>query len=70
MTIGRIDAFVNEICPLVIPIKMQGKRGFHMKRQMGLWACLALVPATLAGQTPPLRDGAEWERRCREGGGG
>jgi hypothetical protein len=24
-----------------------------MKRQMGLWACLALVPATLAGQTPP-----------------
>ena len=24
-----------------------------MKWQMGLWACLALVPATLAGQTLP-----------------
>lgn len=43
--------------------------GLHMKRPMGLWACLALVPATLVGQTPPLWDGAEWERRCREGEG-
>jgi len=28
MTIGRIDAFVNEICPLVIPIKCKEKRAF------------------------------------------
>jgi hypothetical protein len=69
MTIGRIDAFVNEICPLVIPIKCKEK-GLSYETANGFMGLSGACSRNACGPDAALWDGAEWERRGREGGGG